>query len=67
MASVPFPPPLEEAVSEEVYNAYVLTPPGTPEPEEVDPNVVVSGEVEGAEGSRSAESAALLQGKKPAV
>ncbi|XP_060084621.1 ciliary-associated calcium-binding coiled-coil protein 1-like isoform X2 [Ylistrum balloti] len=32
-ASVPFPPPLDEGVSEEMFASYIATPPPTPEPE----------------------------------
>ncbi|XP_021372957.1 uncharacterized protein C10orf107 homolog isoform X2 [Mizuhopecten yessoensis] len=33
-ASVPFPPPLDEGVSQEMFASYIATPPPTPEPEE---------------------------------
>ncbi|KAK3599412.1 hypothetical protein CHS0354_036428 [Potamilus streckersoni] len=34
-AEVPFPPPLDEGVTEEIYNLYIATPPPTPIPERV--------------------------------
>ncbi|KAL3864964.1 hypothetical protein ACJMK2_006605 [Sinanodonta woodiana] len=35
-AEVPFPPPLDEGVTEEIYNLYIATPPPTPIPEPVE-------------------------------
>ncbi|XP_067657637.1 ciliary-associated calcium-binding coiled-coil protein 1-like isoform X2 [Haliotis asinina] len=35
-ADVPFPPPLDEGVSEEHFNQYIATPPPTPVPEPVE-------------------------------
>ncbi|XP_069140508.1 ciliary-associated calcium-binding coiled-coil protein 1-like isoform X2 [Argopecten irradians] len=32
-ASVPFPPPLDEGVTQETFASYIATPPPTPEPE----------------------------------
>ena len=32
-ADVPFPPPLDEGITEELYNDYLVTPPPTPETE----------------------------------
>lgn len=32
-ADVPFPPPLDEGVKEEMFNDYIVTPPPTPTPE----------------------------------
>ena len=34
-SSLPFPCPLDEAMTEAVFNTYVLTPPASPVPEEV--------------------------------
>ena len=32
-ADVPFPPPLNEGVTEEMHSLYIATPPPTPTPE----------------------------------
>lgn len=32
-AELPWPPPLEEGLQEELYNTYVAPPPETPEPQ----------------------------------
>ncbi|XP_069140510.1 ciliary-associated calcium-binding coiled-coil protein 1-like isoform X4 [Argopecten irradians] len=37
-ASVPFPPPLDEGVTQETFASYIATPPPTPEPEQADKN-----------------------------
>ncbi|XP_001628945.2 ciliary-associated calcium-binding coiled-coil protein 1 [Nematostella vectensis] len=33
LACVPFPPPLDEGMTEEVWRAYIMTPPPSPQPE----------------------------------
>ena len=58
---MPFPAPLEEAITEEVYNAYVLTPPGTPVPAEV-VDQLSAREEEGADGSRGTAHSDLARG-----
>ncbi|XP_078357529.1 ciliary-associated calcium-binding coiled-coil protein 1-like isoform X1 [Oculina patagonica] len=35
LATVPFPPPLDEGMTEEVWREYVMTPPQSPQPEEL--------------------------------
>ena len=40
-ADVPFPPPLDEGVTEEMHSLYIATPPPTPSPE-VKSNLVIS-------------------------
>jgi len=34
LATIPFPPPLDEGMSEEVWREYVMTPTQSPQPEE---------------------------------
>ncbi|KAJ7385509.1 hypothetical protein OS493_015080 [Desmophyllum pertusum] len=34
LATVPFPPPLDEGMTEELWREYVMTPPQSPQPEE---------------------------------
>ncbi|XP_031564152.1 ciliary-associated calcium-binding coiled-coil protein 1-like isoform X2 [Actinia tenebrosa] len=33
MADIPFPPPLDEGMTEDLWREYIMTPPTTPEPE----------------------------------
>ena len=33
LADVPFPPPLDEGMTEEIWQEHVMTPPPSPEPE----------------------------------
>ena len=34
LASIPFPPPLDEGMTEEMWREHVMTPPQSPQPEE---------------------------------
>lgn len=34
LATVPFPPPLDEGMTEEMWREHVMTPPQSPQPEE---------------------------------
>ncbi|XP_033757791.1 ciliary-associated calcium-binding coiled-coil protein 1-like isoform X2 [Pecten maximus] len=45
-ANVPFPPPLDEGVSQEMFASYIATPPPTPEPEVDKSEGGLAGEVE---------------------
>lgn len=31
MADIPFPPPLDEGMTEEVWKEYIMTPPSSPQ------------------------------------
>jgi len=39
LATIPFPPPLDEGMTEEVWKEYIMTPPPSPQPGDEKVNV----------------------------